>query len=100
LLVTCLLHLGGTFLVRVRFFERPSFVRVTSPNSNEDNSPGCGHGRGRNGGCEQVTGRGCGGRGCSGGQQSNEIPAQDCMHGQDEARTLRKSVILLWDSVC
>jgi hypothetical protein len=33
LLVTCLLHLGGTFLVRVRFFERPSFVRVTSPNS-------------------------------------------------------------------
>jgi hypothetical protein len=33
LLVTCLLHLDGTFLVRVRFFEHPSFVRVTSPNS-------------------------------------------------------------------
>jgi hypothetical protein len=32
LVVTCLLHFGGTFLVRVRFFERPSFVRVTSPN--------------------------------------------------------------------
>jgi hypothetical protein len=38
LLVTCLLHLGGTFLVRVRFFERPSFVRVTS--SNSDNHKG------------------------------------------------------------
>jgi hypothetical protein len=33
LLVTCLLHLGGTFLVRVRFFENPSFVCVTSPNT-------------------------------------------------------------------
>ncbi len=33
LLVTCLLHLGGTFLVRVRFFEHLSFVRVTSPNT-------------------------------------------------------------------
>jgi hypothetical protein len=33
LLVTCLLHLGGTFLVRVRFFECPSFIRVTSPNT-------------------------------------------------------------------
>jgi hypothetical protein len=33
LLVTCLLHLGGTFLIRVRFFERPSFIRVTSPNN-------------------------------------------------------------------
>jgi hypothetical protein len=35
LLVTCLLHLGGTFLVRVRFFECPSFVRVTSPNKDQ-----------------------------------------------------------------
>jgi hypothetical protein len=35
LLVTCLLHFGGTFLVRVRFFERPSFVRVTSSNNIE-----------------------------------------------------------------
>jgi hypothetical protein len=33
LLVTCLLHLGATFLVRVRFFEHPSFIRVTSPNT-------------------------------------------------------------------
>ncbi len=30
---TCLLHLGGTFLVRERFFKRPSFVHVTSPNN-------------------------------------------------------------------
>jgi hypothetical protein len=52
---------------------------------NEDNSPRCGHGWGRNGGCEQVTGRGCGRCRCTGGQQSNKIPAQDCMHGQDEA---------------
>jgi hypothetical protein len=33
LLVTCLLHLGGTFLIRVRFFEHPSFICVTSPNN-------------------------------------------------------------------
>jgi hypothetical protein len=33
LLVTCLLHFGGTFLVRVRFFEHPSFVHVTSSNT-------------------------------------------------------------------
>jgi hypothetical protein len=33
LLVTCLLHLGGTFLIRVRFFECPSFIHVTSPNN-------------------------------------------------------------------
>jgi hypothetical protein len=33
LLVTCLLHSGGTFLVRVRFFEHPSFIHVTSPNT-------------------------------------------------------------------
>jgi hypothetical protein len=32
LLVTCMLHLGGMFLVHVRFFEHPSIVCVTSPN--------------------------------------------------------------------
>jgi hypothetical protein len=37
--VTCLLHLGGTFLVRVRFFEHPSFIRVTSPNKGDIISP-------------------------------------------------------------
>jgi hypothetical protein len=35
LLVTCLLHFDGTFLVRVRFFECLSFICVTSPNNRD-----------------------------------------------------------------
>ncbi len=31
--MTCLLHLGGTFLVHMRFFECLSFICVTSPDT-------------------------------------------------------------------
>jgi hypothetical protein len=47
---------------------------------NEDDLPRSSRGRGRNGGCEQVTGKGPGRHGHGSRQQSNKIPAQDHMH--------------------